>query len=461
MKSTHQTLLALSVSCVLAASLAGCGVQITGVALDLPDSLEKGAVITAEPEYTFDGATPESAALAKKLDALGMGYVSSDPTVVMVDDFGNLAALKAGTAEVALSSQDGTLTASKTIEVVVTPTGITTTDELTLTAGEAATLETAVAPDDATHVAISYTSSNDDVATVSDAGEVTAVAAGDATITAAVDGTALSADCKVTVLPAIERVELNYTTLSLQPEGTAQITYTVVPEEALADTANYASSDEAVATVDADGNVTAVADGTATITVDVNGTTAECEVTVSTKAASAPSKASGGNGSTSSNGNNGTSSTYDYDPSQASEAQAAQSGAAASFEYGGVPFNAATDDNIWYIDSGDSAYWACANNINAMRAAAGLPALTVSSSLSSIATNRAQDIMATADFSHNGQQTAGEILEAGAGSASVACQDWQNSSGHYALITNASFTQMGIGCAFTRDGYTCWCVTFS
>ena len=89
------------------------------------------------------------------------------------------------------------------------------------------------------------------------------------------------------------------------------------------------------------------------------------------------------------------------------------------------------------------------------------PALTVSSSLSSIATSRATNIMATADFSHNGQQTAGEILEAGAGSASVACQDWQNSSGHYALITSTSFTQMGIGCAFTRDGYTCWCVTFS
>ena len=178
MKSTHQTLLALSVFCVLAASLAGCGVQITGVALDLPDSLEKGAVITAEPEYIFDGATPESAALAKKLDALGIGYVSSDPTVVMVDDFGNLAALKAGTAEVALSSQDGTLTASKTIEVVVTPTDITTTDTLTLTTGEAAALETAVAPEDATHVAITYTSSDDAIATVSDAGEVTAVAAG-------------------------------------------------------------------------------------------------------------------------------------------------------------------------------------------------------------------------------------------------------------------------------------------
>lgn len=459
MKSIRQKLTALSVSCALMISLAGCGVSVTGVALDLPDSMEKGSTITATPEYIFDGATPESAALAKKLDTLDMSYTSSDPAVVMVDESGNIAAISAGTAEVALSSKDGKITASKTIEVVVTPTDITTTEALMLTAGEAATLETAVAPDDATHASISYTSSNDEVATVSDAGEVTAVAAGDTTITAAVDGTALSADCKVTVLPAIESVELNYTTLSLRPEGTAQLTYTVAPEEALADTVTYTSNNEAVATVDADGNVAAIADGTATITVDVNGVTAECEVTVSTKAASTASKTSNGNGSASSNGNNGTSSTYD--PSQASESQAAQSGATASFEYGGVPFSVATNDNIWAIDSSDSAYWACANNINAMRAAAGLPALTVSSSLSSIATSRATNIMATADFSHNGQQTAGEILEAGAGSASVACQDWQNSSGHYALITNASFTQMGIGCAFTRDGYTCWCVTFS
>ena len=34
-----------------------------GVALDLPDSMEKGTPLTAVPAYTFDGATPESAAL--------------------------------------------------------------------------------------------------------------------------------------------------------------------------------------------------------------------------------------------------------------------------------------------------------------------------------------------------------------------------------------------------------------
>lgn len=443
MKSIRQKLTALSVSCVLVVSLAGCGVNVTGVALDLPDSMEKGSTITATPEYTFDGATPESAALSKKLDALDMSYSSSDPAVVMVDENGNIAAISAGTAEVALSSKDGKITASKTIEVVVTPTGITTTDALTLTAGEAATLETAVAPDDATHVAISYTSSDDAVATVSGAGEVTAVAAGDATITAAVDGTALSAACKVTVLPAIESVELNYTTLALRPEGTAQLTYTVAPEEALADNATYTSSDEAVATVDAEGNVTAVADGTATITVDVNGVAAECEVTVSTKATS-----------TAGNNNNGS--------SAASSGQTQDSSAAASssFEYGAIPFSNANDGTWWYIDQADSPYWAVLNNINAMRAAGGLSALSASSSLDSIAYSRCDYQLKNNTLSHDGAQTP-EILAQSQKSASEVCSGWQNSPSHYAVIMNPNFTQIGICCFYTIDGKTIWCCTFS
>lgn len=453
MKSIRQRIMALSVSCALAVSLAGCGVNVTGVALDLPDSLEKGSTITATPEYTFDGATPESAALSKKLDALDMSYSSSDPAVVMVDENGNIAAISAGTAEVALSSKDGKITASKTIEVVVTPTGITTTDALTLTAGEASTLETAVAPDDATHVSINYTSSDDAVATVSDAGEVTAVAAGDATVTVAVDGTALSAACKVTVLPAIESVELNYTTLSLRPEGTAQLTYIVAPEEALADTVTYASSDESVATVNADGNVTAVADGTATITVEVNGVTAECEVTVSTKATSTSNATSNNNGAASSNSGS---------TSDGGQAQSSAPAASSSFEYGALPMDPASDgDKWWSIDSSDSAYWAVANNINAMRAEGGLPALTVSSSLSSIADSRCEYLIANDVFSHDGATTA-EILCSGATSASAACTGWKNSPGHYSNIMTPSYTQMGIGCIFnTAYGVEVWCVTFS
>ena len=92
MKSVPGKLAALSLSCALTVSLAGCGVNVTGVSLDLPDSMEKGATLTAVPEYTFDGATPESADLAKKLDALDMSYTSSDPAVLVVDEDGNIVA---------------------------------------------------------------------------------------------------------------------------------------------------------------------------------------------------------------------------------------------------------------------------------------------------------------------------------------------------------------------------------
>lgn len=442
MKSVSRKLAALSLSCALAVSLAGCGVSVTGVSLNLPDSMEKGATFTATPEYTFDGATPESADLAKKLDALDMSYTSSNPAVLVVDEDGNMVAVSAGTAEVALSSKDGKITASKTIEVVVTPTDITTTDTLTLTAGEAATLETAVAPDDATHVVISYTSSDNSVATVSNTGEVEAVGAGEADITAAVQDTELSAVCKITVLPKIESVDLSDTTLSLKVGGTVQLTYTVQPEDAVVETATYTSSDESVATVDEEGTVTAVADGTTTITVDVDGVTAECEVTVSTKAASA---AGSNSGSSAASGSGQTEASAPADSS--------------GFEYGAIPFSNANDGNWWFIDQADSPYWAVLNNINAMRAAGGLTALSASSSLDSIAYSRCDYQLKNNTLSHEGAQTP-EILAQSQQSAAEVCSGWQNSPSHYAVIMNPNFTQIGICCFYTIDGKTIWCCTF-
>lgn len=442
MKSVPGKLAALSLSCALAVSLAGCGVSVTGVSLDLPDSMEKGATLTAAPEYTFDGATPESADLAKKLDALDMSYTSSNPAVLVVDEDGNMVAVSAGTAEVALSSKDGKITASKTIEVVVTPTDITTTDTLTLTAGEAATLETAVAPADATHVVISYTSSDNSVATVSDTGEVKAVGAGEADITAAVQDTEISAVCKITVLPKIESVDLNYTELALRVGGTAQLTYNVQPEDAVVETATYTSSDESVATVDEEGAVTAVADGTATITVDVDGVTAECEVTVSTKAASA---AGSNSGSSAASGSGQTEASAPADSS--------------GFEYGAIPFSLASNGDWWGIDQSDSAYWAVLNNINAMRAAGELSALSANSSLDAIADSRCDYQLVNDTLSHDGAQTP-EILAQSQKSASEVCQAWQNSPSHYAVIMNPNFTQIGICCYFEIGGKTIWCCTF-
>lgn len=68
----------------------------------------------------------------------------------------------------------------------------------------------------------------------------------------------------------IESVSLSKTELELEAEETYTLTYDVSPENADRDiNAKWTSSDENIATVDAEGNVTAVKEGTATITVSI------------------------------------------------------------------------------------------------------------------------------------------------------------------------------------------------
>lgn len=303
---------------------------------------------------------------------------------------------------------------------------------------------------DATHVEIEFTSSNEDVATVNSDGEINAVDIGETTITASIKETDITAECIVTVAPDIESIELSDTSLKMKKDGTAQLTATANPDGASIDGIAFASDAPDVATVDKEGNVTAIADGKATITASVGDVSAECVVTVDSTSNSPTGSASSG---TNGNSNGGSS-----DTSSSASAPAASS----SFEYGALPMDPATDGETWWsIDSSDSAYWAVANNINAMRADGGLPALTVSSSLSSIADSRCEYLIANDVFSHDGATTA-EILCSGATSASAACTGWKNSPSHYSNIMTPGYTQMGIGCIFnTAYGVEVWCVTFS
>lgn len=411
----------------------------------------------ATPEYAYDGETPEAAKADDLVDKLGMSYTSSDPNVLTVDENGNITAVGIGTAEVAMSSKDGKITTSKVVEVVVTPVSLDMVDRITLTKekNSKAKLEAVVQPEDATHVEIEFTSSNEDVATVNSDGEINAIDVGEATITASIKETDLTAECVVTVVPDIESIELSDTSLKLKKDGTAQLTATTNPDGASIDGIAFASDAPDVATVDEEGNVTAIADGKATITASVGDVSAECVVTVDSTV-SIPKTGSNSNsssGSASSGTNSGSN-----DTSSSASAPAASS----SFEYGALPMDPATDGETWWnIDSSDSAYWAVANNINAMRAEGGLSALTVSSSLSSIAHDRCVYLIANDVFSHDGATTA-EILCSGATSASAACTGWKNSPSHYSNIMTPGYTQMGIACTFnTAYGVEVWCVTFS
>ena len=151
--------------------------------------------------------------------------------------------------------------------------------------------------------------------------------------------------------------------------------------------------------------------------------------------------------------------------SPAAEA-APEASASVSMSYGAVPFDlAAGTEQWWSIDSSDSAYWAVQENINAIRAAAGLSPLTMDSGLSAAADARCESFVAGAPFDHSGMTTRSEICAAGPlGSASAVCTGWQGSPAHYANIMEPSFTSMGVGCWFcqTAEGqYTYWVVTFN
>ena len=133
--------------------------------------------------------------------------------------------------------------------------------------------------------------------------------------------------------------------------------------------------------------------------------------------------------------------------------------------YGAIPFEVAAQTGTWWgIDSSDSAYWAVQENINAMRAAGGLPALSVDGGLSAIASARCQSFVEGGPFDHSGMMTASEICASGPlGSASAVCAAWQASPDHYANIMEPSFTSMGIGClfcSFEGNNFAYWVVTF-
>lgn len=100
--------------------------------------------------------------------------------------------------------------------------------------------------------------------------------------TLTVNGGTLTGDVMGTVIYKVTGVSLNKDSLSLEPGGSEALTATVTPDNATNKNVTWSSSAEGVATVDANGNVTAVAEGTATITVTTEdgNKTATCTVTV-------------------------------------------------------------------------------------------------------------------------------------------------------------------------------------
>lgn len=155
---------------------------------------------------------------------------------------------------------------------------------MTMDIGDSRTLQWQFSPASSNPAATaSFTSSNSSVATVDLYGKVTAVGAGTASITATTNYWT-TATCQVTVNPTLATsISLNQTSMNLPIGSSQKLTATVLPAGTSDKSVTWTSSDESIATVDANGNVTGVASGLATITATTNdgsNLSASCAVTV-------------------------------------------------------------------------------------------------------------------------------------------------------------------------------------
>lgn len=291
---------------VLALSLVGCGSKVTSIAIPQAATIEKSESITlpvnfgtgntpAEtPEAAESSATAETAADSKT----EVEWSSSDESVATVDETGSVTAVAAGEATITATVKDTELSAACTVMVKVTANELTVPDvlEIKLNDTDSGVLNAVYTPDDATNVSVRYVSDDEAIATVDEAGKVTAHTPSECDITSTLlqDGAEIAVKTThVNAFYAVESITLDKTEGILNVGNTVTITATVAPEEATNPAVTWSSSDESVATVDETGKVTAVAVGNATITAtseDDSSVSADYELTVQQKKAATTTK---------------------------------------------------------------------------------------------------------------------------------------------------------------------------
>jgi len=210
-------------------------------------------------------------------------WTSNNAAVASVDGTGLVTAKAAGTAVITVTANGDTqVKASCTIKVEAATVEVTdiklSNNTLALKAGASSTITATVSPTNATNKTVTWTSSDNKIATVSN-GTITAKANGKATITAKT-ANGKAASCTVTVTTDATKVSV-VKSLTIVKGKKATLTATISPSTTSNKKLTYKSSNTKVAKVTSKGVITGVAKGTATITVTTaNGKKATCKVTI-------------------------------------------------------------------------------------------------------------------------------------------------------------------------------------
>lgn len=235
--------------------------------------MNEGASGTLKASVGTDTATDKS-----------LNWSSSNNDVIRVDSNGNIFAGEAGVAVVTATAADGSGCSDSCIITVVNPVrGVSLEpDTVRLLIGDSKVISASVSPDDASIQGLTWTSSNESVATVDEAGEVFAVGSGKTKITAtSQDGNNVKGVAWVYVTPVvnISSIKINSSEIYMLTGKTRKLTAMVRPA-VNNDYFEWYSTDTGIVTVDQYGNISTVGPGVADVVAisNANGVSSSCTV---------------------------------------------------------------------------------------------------------------------------------------------------------------------------------------
>jgi len=209
----------------------------------------------------------------------------ADNGIVSVSQTGEIIALASGETTIYASSPNAQIQDSCriTVKAHAESVSIEPTTIFLSEVGDIAQLTATVLPVNAVEKSVTWKSSNEAICTVTDQGLVTATGIGSTLVTATTVDGGLTANCVVKVIQHVSSISLDKTTLTLKVGETDRLQTTISPDNADNKKVSWSSTNEQLATVDAEGNVVAVAAGEVTITAtseDNPNAKATCKVTV-------------------------------------------------------------------------------------------------------------------------------------------------------------------------------------
>ena len=211
----------------------------------------------------------------------------SPENVLTVYQSGQVVAMEEGEGTVTVTTTDGGHKAECRVYVrkyKVNVKSVSLDQEvLEMTEGDEVYLSATVLPEDASEKKVVWSCEPESVLNVYQSGQVVAMGPGEGTVTVTTVDGGFTASCAVTVTPkfiAVESITLEPEPLELEVGQSATVKATVLPEDATDKTLSWESSNEAVATVDQTGKVTALKAGETILTVKAGNITEWGHVTV-------------------------------------------------------------------------------------------------------------------------------------------------------------------------------------